>query len=959
LAELHRTKLLDSPAEEAFDRLTRIAAASLRTPIALVSLVDGDRQFFKSCHGLPEPWASAREIPLTHSFCQHVVAREQPLIVVDAREDPLVRENPAIAELGVIAYAGVPLTTSSGEVLGTFCVVDTQPRHWTEADIVMLTDLAAAVMTEIELRSEMMARQRAQDALQSVVLGTAAATSSEGFFRSLVGHLASALGVRYAFVGVVRPEDGRILTLAMSADGQQVPQTTFAMEGTPCEQVMARGPQYYSNDVQGQFPRALILGELRADSYIGVPIVGVSGTSLGIVSALHDHPIEDPEAARAVLTILAARAGAELERARAEEALRRTGALSAAILAVSLDCVIAIDQHGLITEFNAAAEQTFGYRRAEVIGLEMADVIVPPAQRDGHRRGLARYLAGGEARMLGRRMEVTAMRSDGTEFPAELAITRVPVDGPPCFTGFLRDITEQKRAVELLREKEEQFRALIEDAWDTTMVIGARGDITYASPAIGRVLGICPDAIMGKNVLDLVHPEDLQQASQTLCDALERPDGSVSAQVRFRHANGGWRTLAGTGRNLLTRKSVQGIVVNLRDVTDERQLTEQLRQAQRLEAVGQLAGGIAHDFNNLVTIVKVNGELLSQSLGATDPRRRDVEEIQEAADRAAGLTRQLLAFSRRQLLQPRVLALNVVIAGMSPLLGRLIGEDIELAVLPSPSDVHVSADAGQLEQVLVNLVVNARDAMPSGGRITVETSIVELDHEMVARHAMVVPGAYAMLAVSDTGIGMSSDVQKRIFEPFFTTKDPGKGTGLGLATVYGIVQQSGGYIWVYSEPGHGTTFKVYLPSVAATPRADTEAVAPRIPRGTETVLLVEDDEAVRGLAARVLGRQGYTVLQAPSGSDALTLAHQYAGHIHLLLTDVVMPQMNGRQLAEHLFQIRPATRVLFMSGYTDDDIIRRGLLDLETAFLEKPFTVESLAETTRQTLDRKMAPASA
>ena len=953
LAELHRTRLLDSPAEEAFDRLTRLAAAALRTPIALVSLIDADRQFFKSCHGLPEPWASAREIPLTHSFCQHVVTRELPLIVEDARVDPVVRGNPAIAELGVIAYAGVPLTTSGGDIVGTFCVVDKVPRCWTGEDIVMLTDLAAAAMTEIELRGEMTARQRVQDALQSVVRGTAAATSSEEFFRALVGHLALALGVRYAFVAAVRPDDpGRIFTLAMAADGQSVTPTDFALEGTPCEQVIGQGSQYYPHDVQGLFPQAGMLTALGVSSYIGIPIHDGAGVALGIVSALHDGPLDDPAAAQAVLAILAARAGAELQRMRAEEALRQSGAMSAAILAVSLDCVIAIDQHGRITEFNAAAERTFGHRRGDVIGREMADIIVPPTQRDAHRRDLARYVAEGRAEMLGRRVEVTAIRADGSEFPAELAITRLPLEGPPCFTGFLRDITDRKRADAALREKEERFRALIEDAWDTTAVLSAGGEFTYASPAIGRVLGFCPKAIVGTNVLDLVHPDDLDRARETLASALERPNDIVAAQLRFRHLDGSWRTLAGNGKNLLAHKAVQGIVINLRDVTDETLLAERLRQAQRLEAVGQLAGGIAHDFNNLVTIVKVNGEMLAASLDAADPRRRDVEEIQKAADRGAGLTRQLLAFSRRQLLQPRVLDLNGIIAGMVPLLGRLLGEDIDLAVLPGEMQTHVSADSGQLEQVLLNLVVNARDAMPGGGRITVQTAVVELDHEAVARHTVVVPGAYAMLSVSDTGVGMSSDVQKRIFEPFFTTKDAGKGTGLGLATVYGIVNQSGGYIGVQSEPGQGTTFKVYLPYVSAQPRAEHRTASEPVPRGTETVLLVEDDESVRTLAARVLTQQGYTVLQASSGSDGLTLAREYPGHIHLLLTDVVMPQMNGRQLAEQLAVVRPGTRVLYMSGYTDDDIIRRGLLDLQTAFIAKPFTVESLAQMARETLDR-------
>jgi CheY-like chemotaxis protein len=371
-----------------------------------------------------------------------------------------------------------------------------------------------------------------------------------------------------------------------------------------------------------------------------------------------------------------------------------------------------------------------------------------------------------------------------------------------------------------------------------------------------------------------------------------------------------------------------------------------------MEAVGQLAGGVAHDFNNLLTIIKVHAELLLDGVGPENPMHEDLQEIQKAGARAASLTRQLLAFSRKQLLQPRVLDLNAILAGLEPMLRRLISEDIRLVTRPAPELGRVSADAGQIEQVLVNLAVNARDAMPDGGTVTIETSDVELDAEFGRRRgANVPPGRYVRLAVSDTGVGMDESTRSRIFEPFFTTKEVGKGTGLGLSTVYGIVKQSNGFIWVSSRPGEGTTFEVHLPRVGEP--APEEGSAPTIPAaaGSETVLLVEDEESVRSLARRILERQGYTVLEARHGQEALRAAAEHAGTIDLAMTDVVMPEMSGSELAHRLEAMRPGVRVLYMSGYTDDEIIRRGVLGPGMAFLEKPFTANSLAKKVREVLD--------
>src|SRR6266513_2056665 len=379
-----------------------------------------------------------------------------------------------------------------------------------------------------------------------------------------------------------------------------------------------------------------------------------------------------------------------------------------------------------------------------------------------------------------------------------------------------------------------------------------------------------------------------------------------------------------------------------------RQSEERLRQAQKMEAVGRLAGGVAHDFNNLLTVITSYSDLLLEDLGSDDPKRDDVVQIRKAAEGAAALTRQLLAFSRQQVLEPKALDLKTTVAGTEKLLERLIGEDVRLTTVLAPDLGVVKADPGQLEQIIINLAVNARDAMPTGGRLTIEAANVDMDEAYVRGHAPASPGRYVMLALSDTGIGMDEQTKARIFEPFFTTKEPGKGTGLGLATVYGIVKQSGGFIGVYSEPGHGATFKVYLPRGE---QASEPVAAPQPPAralgGTETILLAEDEAAVRNLARRVLEKHGYTLLRAATGRDGVRLAEQHGSPIDLLVTDVVMPEMGGRELAQRLTTRQPTLKVLYLSGYTDDAIVHHGVLDAGVAFLQKPFKPDELVRKIR------------
>ena len=401
-------------------------------------------------------------------------------------------------------------------------------------------------------------------------------------------------------------------------------------------------------------------------------------------------------------------------------------------------------------------------------------------------------------------------------------------------------------------------------------------------------------------------------------------------------------------RHSIDRKAAEAVL---------RHTEEQLRQSQKLEAIGGLAAGVAHDFNNLLSIILGYSALLTEDLDASDPLRADLEAIHDAGLRAADLTRQLLAFSRQQVLTPKVTDINDVLSGMDNMLQRLIGEDVELSSLLSAGLPSIMADQGQIEQVIMNLVVNARDAMPRGGKLTVETSTVVLDQSYADEHLDVTPGPHVMLAVSDNGMGMDRATQAHLFEPFFSTKAVGKGTGLGLATVFGIVRQSGGTIWVYSELGVGTTFKVYFPALLGAPPSQISLPPParQTLRGSETILLVEDDERVRVLAHAILRKYGYSVVEAPSAGDAILLCEQHTGTIELLLTDVVMPHISGRQLAERLVSIRPTMKVLYMSGYTDDAVVRHGILESTIAFIQKPITPEALARKVREVLGQTIS----
>jgi len=642
------------------------------------------------------------------------------------------------------------------------------------------------------------------------------------------------------------------------------------------------------------------------------------------------------------------------DRKQAAEALRDSEARNRAILESALDCIVTMDHAGLVVDWNPAAERTFGFMRADAIGKEMADLIIPPRFREQHRRGLAHYLTSGQGPVLGKRLELSAITADGSEFPIELAINRIESEGLPMFTGYIRDITERKRAEQDLSQSEERYRDLVENAHDIIYSHDLEGHYTSMNKAGELITGYTHEEALALNLKQIVAPECLERAKEMLRRKLAGE--SVTAYEMDIIAKDGRRITVEANTKLVYQDGVPvGVQGIARDVTERKQLEEQLRQSQKMDAIGQLAGGVAHDFNNLLTAINGYSGLALQRIDDNHPLRSYLEEIKKAGDRAANLTRQLLAFGRKQILQPLPINLNDVVTDMNKMLRRLIGEDIQLTAKLDLALERIKADPGQIEQVLVNLVVNARDAMPQGGILTIETATVELGQEYADRHVGVLPGQYVMLAVSDTGTGMDEATQARIFDPFFTTKEKGKGTGLGLSTVYGIVKQSGGSIWVYSEPGHGTTFKVYLPQLATAPqKTEVRVIEPTLAGGSETILLVEDEEVVRGLAKKILEQSGYKVLAAARGQEAIRLGQECAEPIHLLLTDVVMPETSGKEVADRLRELLPGLRVVFMSGYTDEAIVHHGVLDSNVEFIQKPFTPNALVRKVREVLDSEL-----
>ncbi|MCP9472491.1 MAG: PAS domain S-box protein [Nitrospira sp.] len=738
--------------------------------------------------------------------------------------------------------------------------------------------------------------------------------------------------------------------------------------------------------------------------------------ALGVVTFLIDHAMRGLGATiwlplLALLVWTGVRVRAEYRLAQqeiawartAETALLQSQERNQAIIETALDAVIIIDSAGVVTDWNAQATAIFGWTREEAVGRPLADTVIPPAVREAHRQGLRHYLQTGVGPILNRRIEIMARHKSGRDFPVELSVSPARIGESYIFSAFIRDITDRRKAERRLAAQ-----------YAVTRVLSVATSLQEAVPQIMEAVGGSLEWDLGffwkvdaqSGVLRPLHqwrapscdPEEFVKATEGL--VFQRGEGvpgriwergfpiwvrDVMTDAAFlRSAEATQAGLHGAlGFPIRVGGEVEGVIEffsrHVQEPDDEllkmvadiglkigqfceraraedalRQAEAQLRQSQKMEAIGRLAGGVAHDFNNLLTVIRGYSELILTRLPRGDSMRRDMEEVKKAADRAAGLTKQLLAFSRRQIVSAKVVDLNGVIKNMDGMLRRLVGEDIIEVWTDLEEEVWpIKADPGQIEQVIMNLAVNARDAMPTGGRLTIETRNITVTKETRRGKVTLEEGAYVMLAIKDSGHGMSEEVQAHLFEPFFTTKESGKGTGLGLSTVYGIVRQSGGLIGIESEPGRGTTCTIFFPRlVEGVQDSESPQQGAGGERGHETILLVEDDPGVRGLVQETLRMNGYHVLVARHGIEALLVGTKHVGPIHLLITDVVMPQMSGPEVADKLAELRPEAKVLYMSGYPDHPVFKKGEVNLETNFLQKPFTPVNLAHKVREVLDR-------
>ena len=675
-------------------------------------------------------------------------------------------------------------------------------------------------------------RERAeqlQAATYRISEATNAAEDLPQLFRAIHGIISELMPAKNLYIALQDTTSG-VLSFPYWVDEHDPPPTPHRPSRGLTEYVLRTGqPLLATPEVHEDLSRrgeAELVGAPSLD-WIGVPLKTHDRTIGVLVAQTYTQGIRFGEREKDILQFVSTQVAMAIERKRAEEAVRTSEGQLKALLDSALDACVTMDETGRLTSWSAAAETVFGWRASEAIGRSLAETIIPQQHREGHARGLARFLETGEGPILRQRIEITALHRDGREFPVELTVTPIRLGDHWLFGAFVRDLTEEKHAEQALRRSEASYRGLVEHAAYGIYRATADGRFLMVNPALFTMLGF-PSA---DDLLKIDASRDVYVDPAARARILARCEqfGSAIEEVAWRRRDGSVITVRLNGRPVRAPDgTIECFEFIVDDVTEQRALEERLRQTQKMEAVGRLAGGIAHDFNNLLTAILGSVDFLRQALGPEHPEHAETEEIQKAAVRAADLTRQLLAFSRQQVLAPKVLDVDALVTNLEKMLRRLIGEDVELRFVAKASRAAVLADPGQLEQVIVNLVVNARDAMPRGGKLTIETATVDLDAGYAWEHGTVEPGRYVMLAVTDTGVGIDRAAQARLFEPFFTTKEFGKGTGLGLATVYGIVKQSGGYIWVYSEPGQGATFKVYLPRVEP---AGEPVAAPQPPAG--------------------------------------------------------------------------------------------------------------------------------
>lgn len=915
LTALRHTALLDTPPEEAFDRLTRMASRLLGTPVALISLVSEDRQFFKSAIGLPEPWASRRGAPLSFSFCAQVVSTGEQLILEDARRHPLLRHSTAIRELGWVAYAGVPLVTREGQTVGSLSVVDKMPRLWSERDIALLKDLAASVVSEIELRRETARRRQAEQWRRD---------SDEQFYNTFEQ---SGIGM-----AVISP-DGRWLRVNQALC-EMLGVTPDELIGFPTE------ARTHPDDVPAdrEAIRLLLAGECRTYT-VEKRYLTRSGGVLWALATVSLAPAVEGAPAHLIAGIQDI-----TERKEAEAALRTSEERYRLVAQASSEVVWDWDLTSDQVTWDEGTPPLLDYQRSELgTTAHWWYERLHPEDRERVVGSLDAAIRQGETVWS---EEYRFRRADGSyaEVQDRARIVHDETDTPVRVISAMADLSQGRRSERRLQQVLDAFP---QGVW----IVDREGRVVVDNAAARTIWGPMRhanvDQLAGFAPLWAASGQPVEPTEWGAASVLRTGQGVFEQEVTVDVPGSGRRTIVNTAVPLHDSEGRMVGAINLSDDVTARRAESSAaarqeareREADKMEAIGRLAGGVAHDFNNLLTGILTYCELVLQELRQSDPIRGDVEQIQNAGRRAAGLTRQLLAFSRRQVLQPRVVSLNALATELEPMLSRLLGGEIALDLLLDPLAGNVMVDPGQMEQVLVNLVTNAREAMPRGGRVTITTGNVELE----------VP--YVTISVKDTGSGIDPAIRPHIFEPFFTTKQRASSSGLGLSTVLGIVEQSGGHITVESEPGQGAEFTIYLPRYLGSEPAQSIVSREVAQGGSETLLLVEDEATVRASVRRLLEWHGYRVIEAGTGAEALRIYEENPGAIDLVLTDVVMPEMGGQELVERIRSRNPDLRVVYMSGYAERALAVNGPFPGATGFVEKPFTVESLMRRVREVLD--------
>jgi PAS domain S-box-containing protein len=911
---LRSYRILDTPAEEWFDDLARLAAYVCGTPIGLIGLIDSSREWFKSRVG----W-DVSEIPREASIGTYAILQHDVLIVSDTLKEKRFSRNQLATRAGVRFYAGAPLLTSEKYALGTLCVMDHVPRALTGGQGRILWTLARQVMAHLEDQRSLRSNP-----------GTESYERYRRFFESSV-------------VGFYRTTlDGQVLDCNPAF-------VRIMGYGSREELLACHATEFYFSltDRQEFLEQARSLGSLtnfesrlrRKDgSAVWVleninPVMGLEGPPVTIEGTLVD---------------ISPQKFAEAAHSQAQQALEDSETRYRRLFETAKDGILILDfKTGQITDVNPFLVEMLGYTHSEFVGKKLWEIGLfkdIPASRSAfselQTKGVIRY------------EDLPLETKDGRRIEVEFVSNVYPVDGTQVVQCNIRDITERARAEAALKISETHHRSVFEGAVHGIYRATLEGRFVEVNPALVAMLGYSS----AEEVLKLSLAQGVFAEPEEGLRLLHKWQltGKIEEEVQWRRADQRLITVRLNGRVLGSDQKMAGLEVIAEDVTERRALEEQLRQAQKIEAVGQLAGGMAHEFNNYLGIVLGYSDLLLEEAGATEGLRRNVAEIKAATQRAASLTRQLLALSRRQVLESKVLDVNAVVWETHKLLRRVIPENIDLVLVLEQNLQPVKVDPSQIQQILINLVVNARDALPQGGKVVIETANVELDEEYAGRHIEVQPGRYVMLAVSDNGSGMDEQTQARIFEPFFTTKQEGEGTGLGLSTVYGIARQSGGHITVESALHEGTTFRIYLPPTAATElkvEDETPPMQPEILVGTETVLVVEDDPALRRLISMSLEKRGYTVLAAEDGTEAIRILESNPGKIDLVVSDIMMPKLNGLELRKKAILLRPEMRFLLISGYAEDTIGETAHLPQDAGYLEKPFLPIELARKIRALLN--------